>query len=84
MSYWLHEFERMDGEVFHQKGRECWMVNGKITVNPRKGKIFGIISEDSMEPQTMVEVAVWDKIKWMEFENRESKKFYKKHKKKGK
>lgn len=74
MSFWVSEFERLDGELYHQKGRECWLVGQKVTVNKRRGKPFGVINEDSMDPEKMVWVSVHDKDKWIHMDEPKKKK----------
>lgn len=70
------EFEKEKGELFHKRGSKVWLVKdpkgkGRVTVNPLPGKPFGVVAEDSLFPNLWVKVRVWNKVQWLEFDQRE-------------
>lgn len=68
MSFWVDKFERRMDERGFRKGKKTWLFRGKITLKFRGSKFFGVISRGSTGKY--VWVSVYDKKKWMQFENR--------------
>ncbi len=64
-------FKKFPGELFHKKGNFVWVALGEfMTVEPKRGRPFGKVLEDSLWPDEWVSIEVWDQSKLTTMDNK--------------